>query len=129
MLRADAPTVPRNVKCGPSRPVLAHPDRLAVMDAILRKQEGCTTQGPPSVHSGRECIAFGCRGKYDPQGAGVTDSGHRSIDKRRTQQATGSGKDRRSTLCFRCQKPGHFAAIARSHHPRATSSRRRHSSI
>ena len=39
MLRADAPTVPRNVKCGPSRPVLAKPDRLAVLDATLRRQQ------------------------------------------------------------------------------------------
>ena len=55
------------------------------------------------------CMAFGCRGKYDPQCTGVNDSGHRSREARMMQEATGSGKDRRSHLCFRCQKMGHFA--------------------
>ena len=36
MRRAEAPTVPRNVKCGPSRPVPAIPDRLAALDETLR---------------------------------------------------------------------------------------------
>ena len=59
------------------------------------------------------CMLSNCPGRGEPHRRGENITPHSSLDARATHQATGSGRDLTSTLCFRCKKPGYFAPVRR----------------
>ena len=55
------------------------------------------------------CKSFNCQGPHDPKCRRRNEDGHASIDARATKEATGEGYNPRTSLCFSCHAPGHFA--------------------